>query len=460
MLESYQHQDDTIVAPATAPGVAAISVVRMSGGEAVAIADRLFTGKPLRKQLSHTLHYGAITSDGRQIDEVVIGLFRGPHSYTGEDIIEISCHGSPLITEQIMNACIAEGARLADPGEFTRRAFLHGKMDLAQAEAVADLIASGSEAARKTALSHLRGGFSQKLSALRDQLITFSALIELELDFSQEDVAFADRVQLYNLVDTAGSEVERLIESFQLGNAIRQGVNVAIVGKPNAGKSTLLNTLLNEERAIVSDVAGTTRDTIEEILNIEGVLFRLVDTAGIRENATDVIEQIGVARSLEKMQSANVILYLFDVRDPLEEVLEDLQRPGLTGKLLIPVGNKADLLPLDELKDKFIQIPEFIYISAKDHLRITELKQRLFQTVFENGTSTEDTLLTNIRHLEALKKVAASLGDIREGLDRNLPGDLLALDLRHCLHYIGEITGQVTNKDVLDYVFSKFCIGK
>lgn len=460
MLDAYHLREDTIVAPATAPGVAAISVIRMSGREALAIADRLFTGKMLAGQPSHTLHYGAIHSGGRQIDEVVIGWFKGPHSYTGEDIIEISCHGSPLITEQVVNACLAEGARLADPGEFTRRAFLHGKMDLTQAEAVADLIASGSEAARKTALSHLRGGFSEKLSALREQLITFSALIELELDFSQEDVAFADRAQLYSLVDTAALDVERLVESFQLGNAIRQGVNVAIVGKPNAGKSTLLNTLLNEERAIVSEVAGTTRDTIEEVLNIEGVLFRLVDTAGIRENATDIIEQIGVARSLEKMQSANVILYLFDVRDPVEDIRKDLQMPGLADKLLIPVGNKADLVPLDELKDKYVQIPEIIFISAKDHIYITELKQRLFHTVFEKGASTEDTLLTNTRHLEALKKVALSLCDIRDGLDKDLPGDLLALDIRHCLHYIGEITGQVTNKDVLDYVFSKFCIGK
>lgn len=460
MTEGYHSEEDTIVAPATAPGMAAISVVRMSGRNALAIADTLFKGKKLALQPSHTLHYGSLMHQGQRIDEVVVGWYKAPHSYTGEDIIEISCHGSPLITQQVVNACLSLGARLADPGEFTRRAFLRGKMDLTQAEAVADLIASQSEASRRTAMTHLRGGFSEKLAALREQLVRFSAWIELELDFSQEDVAFADRDQLYALVDTAIVEVEHLLDSFRLGNAVKQGVNVAIVGKPNAGKSTLLNTLLNEERAIVSEVAGTTRDTIEEVLNIEGVLFRLVDTAGIRENTTDIIEQIGVARSLERMQHANIVLYLFDVRDPAQEVLKDLQRPALAGKMVIPVGNKSDLAEQAEIRQKFTGIPDMLLISAKEHTGIYELKERLFTTVFEDKAATEDTLLTNTRHLEALKKVAASLHDIRDGLDKQLPGDLLALDIRHCLHYIGEITGQVTNKDILDYVFSKFCIGK
>jgi tRNA modification GTPase len=452
--------DDTIVAPATAPGIAAISVIRLSGKDAFAITDRLFSGKELSAQPSHTLHYGAIQANNRVIDEVVIGLFRGPRSYTGEDVIEISCHGSPLITEQIITACLSEGARLASPGEFTRRAFLNGRMDLTQAEAVADLIASQSEAARKTAFSHLKGGFSEKLQVLRDQLVQFAALIELELDFSQEDVDFADRAQLYALVDTAIGEVSRLVESFRLGNAIKSGINVAIMGKPNAGKSTLLNALLNEDRAIVSDIAGTTRDTIEEILNIQGILFRLVDTAGIREHTTDTIEKIGVARSLQKIAHPDIVLYLFDVREMPEVVDAEIKKLQQKEVRYIPVGNKADLVPMDLLQDKFIRIPETIFISAKEQLYIPELKERLYDIVTGDNISSEDTLLTNIRHLEVLQQVLRSLYDIRDGMDRRLPGDLLALDIRHCLHYIGEITGEVTHKDVLDYVFSKFCIGK
>lgn len=460
MIDFSHSAEDTIVAPATAPGLAAISVIRLSGKDALGIADRLFKGRKLANQPSHTIHYGTLIFEEQQVDEVVISLFKAPHSYTGENVIEISCHGSPYITQRIVDACLSEGARLAAPGEFTRRAFLYGKMDLTQAEAVADLIASQTEAARKTALTHLRGGFSEKLRLLREQLIKFSALIELELDFSQEDVAFADRNQLYSLVDTALIEVDRLLASFRLGNAIKQGVNVAIVGKPNTGKSTLLNTLLNEDRAIVSEVAGTTRDTIEEVLNIAGVLFRLVDTAGIRKDTADIIEQIGVARSLEKMQSAHVILYLFDVRDPVDEVLSDLSQPGMKNKMHIPVGNKCDLLSDEQLNDKFIAIPDALFISAKNHLHIDTLKQRLFDVVIQKESLSEDTLLTNIRHMEALQKVAVSLRDVRNGIDKTLPGDLLALDIRLCLHYLGEITGQVTNKDILDYVFSKFCIGK
>jgi tRNA modification GTPase len=454
------HHDDTIVAPATAPGVGAISVIRLSGADALLIAGRLFSGKNLQNAPSHTLHHGTIVAGGRTIDEVVIGWFKGPHSYTGENVIEISCHGSPLVTEQIITACLSAGARLAAPGEFTRRAFLHGKMDLAQAEAVAELIASQSEAARKTALSHLRGGFSRKLQALREQLIQFSALIELELDFSQEDVAFADRAQLYALVDTAGSEVEKLVESFRLGNAVKNGVSVAIVGKPNAGKSTLLNALLDEDRAIVSEIAGTTRDTIEEILNINGILFRLVDTAGIREHTTDIIEGIGVERSLQKIKDADIVLYLFDVREQAADIKSEMEKLQQKSIRFIPIGNKADLTDDQTLQDQFISIPETLFISAKERTHVQDLKQRLYDTVIGGDISSEDTLLTNTRHLAALQKVLLSLNDIRDGMERGLPGDLLALDIRHCLHYIGEITGTVTNKDVLDYVFSKFCIGK
>lgn len=459
MPELATSYEDTIIAPSTASGVGAISIIRLSGKEALTLADSLFKGKRLADQPTHTLHYGTIEAHGEMIDEVVVGLFMGPQSYTGEHVVEISCHGSPVITEAIISAFIQAGARLAGPGEFTRRAFLNGKLDLAQAEAVADLIASGSEAARRTALSHLRGGFSKKLSLLRDQLIRFSALIELELDFSQEDVAFADRAQLYAMVDSAILDVSRLVESFRLGNAIKRGVSVAIVGKPNAGKSTLLNTLLEEDRAIVSEIAGTTRDTIEEMLNINGVIFRLVDTAGIREHTTDAIEGIGVKRSLQKMNEADLVVYLFDVREPLEDIMTEIGAIG-KGIHFIPVGNKADLVAGDELQDKFLNTPGVLMISAKEQKHIQELRQRLFDLVTGGKISTEDTILTNARHLEVLNKVLQSLRDIRDGMDKNLPGDLLALDIRHCLHFIGEITGMVTNKDVLDYVFSKFCIGK
>lgn len=460
MVESTYRYDDTIVAPATAQGIGAISVIRVSGKSTFAIVDALFGGKRLSEQPSHTLHYGIIRLDGRTIDEVVVALFKAPHSYTGDDVIEISCHGSPLVTGQIIEACISGGARLASPGEFTRRAFLNQKMDLTQAEAVADLIASESESARKSALSHLRGGFSMKLNQIREQLIRFSALIELELDFSQEDVAFADRAQLYAMVDTAIQEVSRLVDSFQLGNAIKSGVGVAIIGKPNVGKSTLLNTLLDEDRAIVSEIAGTTRDTIEEILNIQGILFRLVDTAGIREHTADAIEGIGMMRSLEKMRQADIVVYLFDARENSESVREEMKKLHQDGIHFIPVANKSDLVPEIASGDISIGMPETILISAKEQIGIAGLKQRLYNTITEGHVLSEDALLTNARHLAALEKVLKSLRDIRDGMDRNLPGDLLALDIRHSLHFISEITGAVTNKDVLDYVFSKFCIGK
>jgi tRNA modification GTPase len=452
--------EDTIVAPATAPGVAAISVIRLSGSRALEIANNLFPAKDLSLQPSHTLHHGVLEADGQSVDEVVVGWFKGPSSYTGEDVIEISCHGAPLITEQVIGACLRQGARLAGPGEFTRRAFLNGKMDLAQAEAVADLIASHSEAARRSALSHLRGGFSRKLGSLREQLIQFSALIELELDFSQEDVSFADREQLYRLVDSAIDEVTALIGSFTLGNAIKAGVNVAIIGKPNAGKSTLLNALVNDDRAIVSEVAGTTRDTIEETLNIEGVLFRIVDTAGIREHTSDEIEGIGVQRSLQKMEQADLVIYLFDVRNTRDEVDTDLRKMEAKGIQFIPVANKADLLSEGTDPSRWNEIPGVVTISAQNPSQVEELCRRLFNQVTGGSLSAEDTVLTNARHLEALQRVLQSLEDIRNGMNDRLPGDLLALDIRHCLHYIGEITGMVTNKDVLDYVFSKFCIGK
>jgi tRNA modification GTPase len=452
--------DDTIVALATAPGIGAIAVIRLNGTKAIDICNKLFPAKDLHQQPGHTLHFGSIIENGRTIDEVVVSLYKAPRSYTGEDIVEISCHGSPYIQQQIIDACIHAGARMAKPGEYTMRAFLNGKLDLTQAESVADLIASNSAASHQTAMQQMRGGFSKELYVLREQLISFSALIELELDFSQEDVEFADRTQLYRLINEATEVVKHLVDSFRMGNVIKNGVNTAIVGKPNAGKSTLLNTLLNENRAIVSDIAGTTRDTIEEVLNIQGVLFRLIDTAGIRESA-DVIESIGVQKTMEKIREAGVVLYLFDVN---ETSLADLQVQVAAfeqeGVNYLLIGNKTDIIGLPAAERKFAGIAGILFISARQHEHIQELKDRLVQKVMSGDINTEDTIVTNARHYAALQEVLKALQDVRFGLDSQLPGDLLALDIRRCLHYLGEITGQITNEDQLDFIFSKFCIGK
>jgi tRNA modification GTPase len=452
--------DDTIIALATPPGIGAIGVLRLSGKNAIAIVNSLFPSKDLSKQQSHTLHVGVLKQDGKVLDEVVISLFKAPRSYTSEDVVEISCHGSPYVQEQVLHACIAGGARLARPGEFTLRAFINGRLDLTQAEAVADLIASNTSASHKTALHNIKGGFSQELKSLREQLIEFSSLIELELDFATEDVEFADRKRFRELISQLTSSVDRLLESFKLGNVIRNGVSVAIIGKPNAGKSTLLNTLLNENRAIVSEIAGTTRDTIEELINIDGILFRLIDTAGIRDHSADIIETIGIERSLEKMKHADLVLYIFDVAttsaEELRLVVAEMTREQ---KNYLLAGNKADLLPLEQAEEKFAGI-ELLFISAKEKTHIHLLKERLVDSVLHNNPETENTIVTNVRHYEALLEVQRSLADISAGLQNNLPGDLLALDIRRCLHYLGEITGEVTNEDRLDFIFSKFCIGK
>ncbi len=497
MLGKLAGWADTIVALATPPGIGAIGVIRVSGPETFAIVGRLFVGKDLAAQSSHSLHLGLLVEGEEQLDEVVVSLFRGPRSYTGEDVIEISCHGSPVVLERVIQAVVRGGARLAKAGEFTQRAFLNGKLDLAQAEAVADLIASHTAASAHVALHTIRGGFSRALRELRERLISFSALIELELDFSQEDVEFADRRQLYHLVAEASVMTAELVQSFRLGNVVRNGVTVAIVGKPNAGKSTLLNTLLNEERAIVSEIPGTTRDTIEEILNIGGVCFRLIDTAGIRGHISDKIEQIGVGRSLEKMAAADVVVYLFDAGervgvdaerggagsrvvagaaaaapgvggngvgaigggrvaagDELDMVREDLLGRG---KVFLLVGNKIDLADGSVV----VRYPEEVLISARDGRGVDVLKQRLVDLVLQGGTAIgEGTMVTNARHYQALVKVSESLESIKKGLDELLPGDLLALDIRVALHYLGEITGEITTEDRLDYIFSKFCIGK
>jgi tRNA modification GTPase len=461
--------DDTIVALATPPGVGAIGVIRLSGPQSFSITNQLFLSKDLLQQASHTAHVGLLKENGEAIDEVVVTLFKGPRSYTGEDVVEISGHGSPYVLQKIIDACTRAGARIAKPGEFTQRAFLHGKLDLAQAEAVADLIAANTAATQRNALHNIRGGFSAELKELRDQLISFSALIELELDFSQEDVEFADRSQLYALVTGAHERVRKLAASFQLGNVIKNGVSVAIIGKPNAGKSTLLNTLLNENRAIVSEIAGTTRDTIEEVLNIDGILFRFIDTAGIREHSADQIELIGVAKSREKMQQADIVLYLFDVNTMSPADLEQVQREfNAAGYKYLLVGNQIDkstgrVPPVGWDRSGAtgrVDSSRLILISAKQGLHVELLKERLVDLVLGGQVAGDTTIVTNARHYHALQEILGSLIDIRNGLDNHLPGDLLALDIRRCLHYVGEITGEVSNEDLLDYIFSKFCIGK
>jgi tRNA modification GTPase len=459
MLNKLSGWDDTIIALATPHGIGAIGVIRLSGSKAIAIVNELFTSKNLLQQPSHTIHVGYLKDAGKILDEAVVSLFKNPTSYTGEDVIEISCHGSPYIQEQVINACMARGARLAKPGEFTQRAFLKGKLDLTQAEAVADLIASNTEASRNTALHNIRGGFSTTLKELREQLIQFSALIELELDFATEDVEFADRSKFYDLIKKLSLSTGQLISSFQLGNVIKNGVNIAIVGKPNAGKSTLLNSLLNENRAIVSEIAGTTRDTIEEVINIEGILFRLIDTAGIRESA-DTIETMGVEKSLEKMQQSDLVLYLFDAAEESQATVEAaLLQVMQLNKNCIAVGNKIDMIGESAAQQKFSG-DGILFISAKAQQHIDVLKKRLVDKIVQGTVHTENTIVTNARHYAALQQVQQSLQDIEAGLDNNIPGDLLALDIRHCLHYLGEITGEVTNEDKLDYIFSKFCIGK
>lgn len=452
--------DDTIVALATPPGIGAIGVIRISGNRAIDIINKLYVVKDLHIQLSHTIHIGFLKDEGNNLDEVVIFLFKGPTSYTGEDVVEISCHGSPFVQQKIINVIIKNGARLAKPGEFTQRAYLNSKLDLTQAEAVGDLIASNTEASRNAAINNMRGGFSNLLKDLREQLIQFSSLIELELDFSEEDVQFADRSKFITLIKNAQDMVKKLSNSFQLGNVIKNGVNVAIIGKPNAGKSTLLNTLLNEDRAIVSDIPGTTRDTVEEILNIEGILFRLIDTAGIRSHTNDSIENLGVIKSHEKIKFSDIILYMFDanVMSPSElgTILESLNNEN---KKIILVANKCDSLSTETLKDNYnVFLP--LYISAKQNTGIEQLKSALFNIVTSNQSLVENVIITNARHFESLQQISHSLEAILNGLIENISGDLLSTDINHCLHYLGELTGQITNEDRLNYIFSKFCIGK
>ncbi len=453
--------NDTIVALATPPGIGAIGVIRLTGERAIEIATALFPSKNLTQVPTHTLHVGLLKEGNTVLDEVVASVFIAPKSYTGENSVEFSTHGSPFIQQQVIDACIRKGARLAKPGEFTQRAFLNGKLDLTQAEAVADLIASNTKASHKTALNNIRGGFSTDLKMLREELIKFSALIELELDFSQEDVAFADRAQLNTLIKKLIQSTQQLLHSFQLGNVIKNGVSIAIIGKPNAGKSTLLNALLNENRAIVSEIAGTTRDTIEEVINIDGILFRLIDTAGIRQHTSDVIEKLGVEKSREKIKSADRIIYLFDaVTESEADVqlqIENFEKENINYFL---VANKIDELTESIAREKYSKIENIIFIAAKENKHIQVLKEKMIDAVLSGQVLQENTIITNARHFHALNELNQSLEEIIMGLNENLTGDLLAIDIRKCLYYLGSITGEITNDDQLDFIFSKFCIGK
>lgn len=457
-------QQDTIVAIATPPGIGAIGVVRLSGPQAIAFVAPLFPSKDLKEQASHTLHYGTLRQpDGQVVDEVVISLFKAPKSYTGEEVVEISGHGSPYVLQQILQLCLDQGARIAGRGEFTQRAFLNSKMDLAQAEAVADLIAADSEAAHKTALNQLRGGFSGDLQQLRKKLIHFAAMLELELDFPEEDVEFVDRSELYGLIDELMFTSNSLIESFSLGNVIKNGVNVAIIGAPNAGKSTLLNALLNEERAIVSDIAGTTRDTIEEVLNIKGISFRLIDTAGIREHATDQIEEIGILKSKDTLNKADMVLLLLDINTVDEEELQHWKSlfepyPNLP---VLWILNKVDLWEGESYPEIVQDLKPQTSIVAKSKENIDQLKNQLFDVVIDGEITQENTIITNTRHFDALKKVVVALKEVKSAMDNEVSSEFLALDLRVALHELGTITGEVdVDRDILGTIFSEFCIGK
>ena len=447
-------QEDTICALATGGGLSAIAVLRLSGKEAIKITNAIFS-KDISASKSHTIHFGTISDSTKIIDEVLVSIFKDGKSYTGEETVEISCHGSTFIQNKLLQLFITEGCRMATAGEFTMRAFRNGKLDLSQAESVADLIASESEAAHQTALKQLRGGFSNKLQELRTKLIDFASLIELELDFSEEDVEFADRKQFETLLAAIKEELEILVQSFKLGNVIKNGIPVAILGAPNVGKSTLLNTILNEDKAIVSDIAGTTRDAIEDELNIEGFKFRFIDTAGIRET-TDTIENLGIKKSLEKAGIANIILFLIDADANLDNQLLELEKIKTSaGDKLLLVINKIDLNP--EIKDNF---KNALFISAKKNEGIEALKERLLTFVNTEQLSNNETIVTNLRHYEELQLTLHEINSIIDGLNSGLTGDFLAVNIRQCLFHLGSITGEVTTDTLLGNIFGKFCIGK
>ncbi len=452
-------KDDTIVALATPQGAGAIAVIRISGPEALIISDKVFRGgKLLSQQPSHTAHFGVIEENGHTYDEIVATIFKAPRSYTREDTVEFSCHGSDYIVKRILQLLIRQGARFAKAGEFTMRAFMNGRFDLAQAEAVADLIASDSEVSHQAALNQMRGGFSAEIKKLREQLIHFASMIELELDFSEEDVEFANREQLKELIYIIRRVIDGLVSSFSLGNVIKNGVPIVIAGKPNAGKSKLLNVLLNEEKAIVSEIPGTTRDFIEDEIILGGISFRFIDTAGLRETK-DIIEAMGVERTREKMRGASLIIYLFDVNVYDEdELIKDLTELRNMNVPYLVVGNKID--KRSNYREEFRNFDGIIYISAAEKSGIDELKDHLLEMVTSQTIRSGSTIVTNIRHYESLQKTREALNSVLEAIGQNLPGDLLAEDIRLALYHLGEITGEITTDDLLDNIFSKFCIGK
>ncbi|WBO85935.1 tRNA uridine-5-carboxymethylaminomethyl(34) synthesis GTPase MnmE [Hymenobacter yonginensis] len=453
---------DTIIALSTPPGAGAIAVLRLSGPEAIALTDGAFAGKRLRDQPGHTLHYGTIRDADRILDEVVVSLFRAPHSYTREDVVEISCHGSDYIVQEVLRLFTRRGARLAEAGEFTKRAFLHGAFDLAQAEAVADLIAADSQLSHQVAMQQMRGGFSRELKDLRGRLVQFAALLELELDFGEEDVEFADRTGLVTLLQEVQALVRRLLRSFELGNVIKNGVTTVIAGRPNAGKSTLLNALLHEERAIVSAIAGTTRDLIEDEVSIDGIRFRFVDTAGLRDT-TDVVESMGVERTMKRVLQAALVVYLFDITTTNPTELQaEIQALGLApGVPVLAVGNKLDTASDPEL-DAFRSRPGTVLIAASRGDGLDELQQALLQLVRGEGLDRlgSSTIVTNLRHARSLEAAALALNAVLTGLATGAGTELLAADLRHALAALGEITGEISSDDLLTSIFTQFCIGK
>ncbi len=459
--------NDTIIALATPAGAGAIAVIRLSGPEAINICAPFFKSihnKDLRKQKTHTIHLGHIIEKTKTLDEVLVSVFRNPKSYTGENVVEISCHGSIFIQQEIIQLFLRNGCRMANAGEFTLRAFLNGKLDLSQAEAVADLIASDNEASHQIAMQQMRGGFSSEIAKLREELLNFASLIELELDFAEEDVEFADRAQFKSLVDRIVFVLKRLIDSFAVGNVIKNGIPVAIVGEPNVGKSTLLNALLNEERAIVSEIAGTTRDTIEDEIVIGGIGFRFIDTAGIRETK-DVVESIGIKKTFEKIEQAQVVVYLFDAekfKTNSKKFIVEIEKikNKYPLKPLLVIANKLDILSDSEVEALKTSIENLHLLSAKTGIGVEELKDKLLGFVNTGALRNNETIVTNSRHYDALLKAFEEVTKVKYGLESDLSGDLLAIDIRQALYHFGEITGEITSDDLLGNIFANFCIGK
>ena len=463
-------EKNTICAVSTPAGQGGIAVIRISGNEAICICDKIYKpakkDKTLKEQAAYSLSFGKIFKDEELLDEVLVSVFHAPHSFTGEETVEITCHGSMYIQEEILKLLLQNGCRLATPGEFTQRAFLNGKMDLSQAEAVADLITSYSKASHRLAINQMRGGFSKELLSLRTQLLHFVSLMELELDFSEEDVQFADRQQLMNLSDNIKSLITKLIKSFSLGNAIKNGIPVVIVGETNAGKSTLLNLLLNEDKAIVSEIHGTTRDIIEDVVNINGITFRFIDTAGIRDTQ-DEIETLGIERTYQKIEQASIIIWMIDATQ-FSEKIEDIAEkivPKTDGKKLILVINKIDKLSQEEqaiLLDEFLpQIEaEHIYLSAKFKQNTEELEAALLKAANLPDMNDNDVVVSNLRHFEALSHALEAIDRVADGLQQGISGDFISQDIRECMHYLGEITGDISTDEVLGNIFKNFCIGK